>query len=39
MEVGPGDAAMEPPRVDHGFRAGGDEPLKLEIAWGSPKME
>ena len=34
--VGPGDAVMAPPGVDHGFRTTGDAPLKLVIAWGAP---
>ena len=34
--VGPGDAVLAPPGVDHGFRSTGDEPLKLMIAWGAP---
>ena len=36
FEVGPGDAVMAPPGVDHGFRCVGDETLKLVIAWGVP---
>ena len=36
--VGPGDAVMAPPGVDHGFRSTGDDPLKLVIAWGVPEM-
>ncbi len=38
VAVGPGDAVMAAPGVDHGFRTEGDEPLKLVIAWGAPKM-
>ena len=34
--VGPGDAVLAPPGVDHGFRSTGDEPLKLLILWGAP---
>ena len=37
VPVGPGDAVLAPPGVDHGFRSTGDEPLKLVIAWGVPK--
>ena len=37
LSVGPGDAVMAPPGVDHGFRSTGEEPLKLIIAWGDPK--
>lgn len=37
LPVGPGDAVMAPPGVDHGFRATGDENLKLVIAWGVPQ--
>ena len=37
LPVGPGDAVMAPPGVDHGFRAVGDETLKLVIAWGVPQ--
>ena len=33
FEVGPGDAVMASPGVDHGFRCVGDETLKLVIAW------
>lgn len=36
LHVGPGDAVMAPPGVDHGFRTVGDETLKLVIAWGKP---
>ena len=36
VSVGPGDAVMAPPGVDHGFRNTGDTPLKLVIAWGVP---
>lgn len=36
LPVGPGDAVMAPPGVDHGFRCSGDETLKLVIAWGKP---
>ena len=39
LPVGPGDAVMAPPGVDHGFRNTGDRPLKLVIAWGVPKRE
>ena len=35
--VGPGDAVMAPPGVDHGFRSTGEGPLKLIIAWGAPR--
>ena len=34
VAVGPGDAIMAPPGLDHGFRNTGDTPLKLLIAWG-----
>ncbi len=37
VQVGPGDAVMAPPGVDHGFRTVGDETLKLVIAWGVPQ--
>ena len=36
VPVGPGDAVLAPPGVDHGFRSTGDEPLKLMIIWGAP---
>ena len=37
VSVGPGDAIMAPPGVDHGFRTTGEIPLKLLIIWGPPK--
>jgi mannose-6-phosphate isomerase-like protein (cupin superfamily) len=37
LPVGPGDAVMAPPGVDHGFRSTGDDVLKLVIAWGVPE--
>lgn len=36
VPVGPGDAVLAPPGVDHGFRSTGDVPLKLMIIWGAP---
>ena len=36
VPVGPGDAIMAPPGVDHGFRSTGDDSLKLVIVWGVP---
>ena len=37
LPVGPGDAVMAPPGVDHGFRNTGGDTLKLVIAWGVPR--
>lgn len=36
VPIGPGDALLVPPGVNHGFRNIGDVPLKLVIIWGRP---
>ena len=39
LPVGPGDAVMVPPGVDHGFRNTGGETLKVLLMWGEPAGE
>ena len=36
IPVAAGDAVLEPPGCDHGFRNTGDVPLKLVLIWGKP---